>query len=705
MALSVEPDTSLPANEGSAASRGPGVVLFATTIFVSAFLLFQVQPLIGRFVLPWFGGAAGVWTTALLFFQVTLLIGYLYAHLVVDRLPLRRQVTLHAVLVGLAAATLPIIPGETLKPDGAGDPTIGILVLLALTVGLPYLVLSTTGPLLQAWFAAGHPGRSPYRLYALSNAGSLLALLSYPFAVERFFPLRGQAWAWSIGFVGFAALVGVIILQIYRRMPEAASSPSAVQGGIRPSWSIQWLWIALPAIASLLLIAVTAQLTTNISPIPLLWIVPLAIYLLSFILTFDSSRWYRRSVFGPAVAASLAVTALSLTGFLSLSLLVGAIVYSVMLFTVTMSLHGELVMLKPDPGHLTRFYLMIAVGGALGGVFTGVVAPIVFDGLWELHLGLVAAAALLVGVRYRTGDPPRLSRPTLVLSVFTLLVMLGVVVLGERADVVAAERSFYGVLRVREYSADDPNQHRLTLIHGSIIHGLQFVDPERADWKVSYYSEDSGIGVAIAAMRNGDPLRMGMVGLGTGVIAAYAEPADELVFYEIDPSVVDFADAYFTYLGDARRRDASVDVLLGDARLVLERQLAMGEPQGFDILVVDAFSGDAIPVHLLTQEAFALYRSHLAPGGVVAFHISNRYLDLSPVVRGLAEANGMEALAVAGMADDDRGVLSSDWVLVTADADFASIPVAEEAIEPWTSDDRLPLLWTDDYSNILSVLR
>lgn len=687
-------------------ARPSGVPLYAITIFVSAFLLFQVQPLIGRFILPWFGGAAGVWTTALMFFQVTLLIGYLYAHLVVDKLAIRTQVIVHLVLVGIAIAALPIIPEDSLAPDGTESPTIGILILLSLTVGVPYLVLSTSGPLLQAWFALSNPGRSPYRLYSLSNAGSLLALLSYPLIVERSMTLRTQGWVWSLGFVGFAFLVGTVAWRLRGVAGIAISNTRLPAGGPIPPWSTQAMWLALPAVATILLIAVTAQLTTDVSPIPLLWIVPLSIYLLSFILTFDSSRWYRRSVFVPLLIVALALMALSTTRYLELGVLTGVVLYSVLLFAATMSLHGELVGLKPDPRHLTRFYLMVALGGAIGGVFTGVVAPVIFDGVWEFHIALIATPMLLILARRLTGERFSLvPRVAMGAGIVTLALILAANVLLLDVNVLAADRSFYGVLRVRESFADDPQRHQFELIHGSIIHGQQFTDPERAREPIAYYAQDSGVGVAMTALRSRGPLRAGVVGLGAGTVAIYAEPGDSVVFYEIDPGVVAFADAYFTYLRDAVARGTEVSVLLGDGRLVLERQLDEGDPQQFDILFLDAFSGDAVPVHLLTVEAFAGYRQHLAPGGVIAFNVTNRYLDLSPVVRHLADEAGMVAMAIDTEADDARSINTSTWILLTDNRDFLTDPLVAAAVRPWRDTDKQPFAWTDDFSNLFSVLR
>ena len=679
--------------------------LFAVSILVSAFLLFLVQPLIARVILPWFGGSAAVWATCLMFFQLTLLVGYAYAHAVVRFLRPKAQTTVHLTLLAASILLLPILPGSGWKPIDSLHPAVRIVALLAGTVGAPYLLLSTTGPLLQAWHSRRYPAASPYRLYALSNAGSLIALVGYPAVIERLLRLHVQAYAWSATYVIFVGLCAAVTIAV-RRTTAAASASGAdprENGGQHPSVKRYLLWIGLAFCPSTLLVAVTSHMTQNISPVPLLWVAPLALYLLSFILTFESDRWYGRRVWFPlfVVAAGL------MTGFLFPSTRNAPIkavipVFTVAFFVCAMVCHGELYRLRPPPRWLTSFYLMVSVGGALGGVFVGVVAPRFFRYYLELPLGLLAAA-VLVGVVLRR-SAPSLPGPAARYVEYGLIGALACgllyLVAWENprwlAEYKLAKRNFYGTVRVTDVAETEDTEAIRELLHGTITHGTEFLRADLHRRPTTYYGKSSGLGIALAGRHPGRSRRIGVVGLGAGTISAYGEPGDAYRFYEINPLVVDIAKNDFYYLKEC---PAKWDVVLGDARLSLEREA----PQQFDVLAVDAFSGDSIPVHLLTLEAFREYFRHLKPDGVLAVHVSNKYLRLGGVVAREAAALHRPAAFIVNSDDNETGVYGSDWVMVANDQAVLDAPewhVPQRAEMPAPTE-----LWTDDYSNLITILK
>jgi len=672
------------------------MTLYAVTIFLSAFLLFEVQPLIARIILPWFGGSAAVWTVCMLFFQLLLLAGYVYSHGVI-RLRPQVQRIVHIALLVAALALLPIAPGAAWKPAGGEDPTWRILGLLAASVGLPYFVLSTTGPLVQVWYARAHHGATPYRLFALSNFGSMLALLAYPLLIEPLLPLHPQATAWSAGFAVFVIFCA----------PLAWRSNSADQAALQagddaagPAPALQALWAGLAFCASLLLLAFTGHMSLNVAAIPFLWVLPLALYLLSFILCFEASGWYRRWLYVPLLAAGFAGVCVTLSqGNPGLRLAIP--LYSATLFVACMVCHGELARAKPDPRHLTGFYLMIALGGALGGVLAGLIAPRAFADLYELPVGMIMLCLLLFAALHR--DRTSLLHGRWALPARLALAALTAALGGalayayheKSADARVLARNFYGVLKVED-SGDGAEAMRV-LSHGTIIHGKQFLAPERRGWPTTYYGRQSGIGLAIAEAGRHGPVRVGVVGLGTGTLAAYGRPGDVFRIYEINPKVIELARTEFGFLGDSKAR---VEIAPGDARLSLEREPA----QNFDVLALDAFSSDSIPVHLLTAEAFGVYLRHLRPGGILAVHISNRYLDLAPVIEQAARRYSLEARLVANEDDDDAGVYQSDWILLGASASVLEAGPLKQAAEKIPAG-RGASLWTDDYSNLYRILK
>ncbi|HEY5898928.1 MAG TPA: fused MFS/spermidine synthase, partial [Burkholderiales bacterium] len=629
-------------------------MIYALTIFLSSFLLFLVQPLIARLILPWFGGSAAVWTTCMLFFQVLLLAGYAYAH-GLQKLAGRRQSIVHTVLLVAAVVTLPIMPAETWKPSGDEEPISRILLVLGVTVGLPYFLLASTSPLIQAWFARARPSENPYRLFALSNLASLIALLGYPFFVEPYFAAREQVSVWSWLFAAFAILCAAVAW----RTPRAAVAGAVEQATPLPRADFAW-WLVLSAAGSVMLLAVTNHLTQNVASVPLLWLVPLTLYLATFIIAFEGKGWYQPSYLWPLVLIALVAMAWLLVDteyhyHLALQLAV----FLPGLFIGCLFCHGELYRSRPATGHLTAFYLTISAGGALGGLLVAVVAPLAFNGYFELGAG-VAAVALLAALRFQAVGR--------IAHALSLLVVLGVAACAaydgfrQQKDVLVAKRNFYGVLRVKEYGTPGEDSHLRRLVHGTIMHGEQYLGPSLRRMLTTYYTESSGIGVAIKSKQS-HPVRVGVIGLGTGTIAAYGRPGDVYRFYDINPDVVQIARSAFTFLSDSQ---ATVETALGDARLTLERD----PPQGFDVLAVDAFSSDAIPVHLITREALQTYLRHMKPDGIVAFHVSNRFLDLVPVVARIAAQLDLQAVLVQDDEDEEEKTLKSrsDWVLVSRDA-------------------------------------
>jgi hypothetical protein len=759
------------------------MLLYGATTFLSAFLLFLVQPLIGKHILPWFGGTPAVWTTCMLFFQALLLGGYGYAHALASRLSLRRQVLFHLFLVGatvLAILWFSIIPSPAWKPLDDQSPVLRILGLLLVSIGGPYLLLSSSSPLLQSWFSRTRPGSSPYRLYALSNLGSLLAILAYPFLIEPSTSLSLQTSIWSWAYVAFALMCVLLLMKVIRARAHewVAGTPSGDEAGLeapKPGPGRYTLWLSLTACSSIMLLATTGQMCQDVAVVPLLWILPLSLYLLSFILCFQHERLYWRPLFLGGLAASIVWTCVVLFGGVFVALRWQILSYSLTLFAACMVCHGELVRLRPGPRHLTSFYLMVAGGGTLGGFLVTVAAPHLLQDFWEYHFGILMTTLLALIVLFLDRKGPLVQGNRVVISViwgalcilwavlarmlvndiwrsrefyagllvFVLLtvtvllpdrerrlyhnrplrvwavwsvfgiswvvlaIVLGNHIRQSMENSLETRRNFFGVLRVLELYKDDPGEHCLTLMHGRIEHGFQFQDPEKRRWSTSYYGPESGVGLAITfhpRRTEGQDLRIGVIGLGTGTLATHGRQGDSIRFYEINPAVLQLSDKYFTYRKDS---PASIDVVLGDARVSMERERQRNESQKFDVLAVDAFSSDAIPVHLLTRECFLTYRYHLKEDGILALHITNRYFDLSPIVRNLigpGPEHNMRALWIDGQSDRSLGVDSTDWILLTANEQFLANADIPKHVTPWSAPVPPLRYWTDDYSNLFGLL-
>ena len=758
---------------------------FGVTIFTGAFLLFQVQPILGKYILPWFGGMSSVWTTCMLFFQVLLLGGYLYSHLLSTRLKPQTQARTH---IGLLVATLvlliagavlwkaPILPGMDWRPASPEHPIPHVLAVLAIAVGLLYLVLSSTGPLMQNWFARAHAGESPYRLYALSNLGSLLGLITYPLLFEPAFGLRTQAWIWSAGYAVFLGGSAVCALRLRQSASQDAPPRRQAAAGVEeegaPSRSTQLLWFLLAAFASLMLLATTNLICQDVAVIPFLWVLPLSLYLLSLIVCFDNPKWYRRGVFHTLLALALPFAVL---GFLKTNpskpvpFLIA--IFNLVLLASCMVCHGELARLKPHPRYLTRFYLMVSAGGAAGGVFVALIAPLIFSGYWEYQVGLTGCVLLAIVVLMRDRSSwwywpgPALGLIVLLglalvphlyikymgfaklpgvfldfhyyelLAVLTVAVgivflrarrleatykkvnlaqIAGMVVLLGLAAAYCNEvietnkrqlrrdRNFYGSLTI--YFSPAPTNANV-LVHGRTTHGYQLLQSPKMP--TMYYGVSSGLGLFMQSRPMCFGLcqtRYGLIGMGVGTIAAYGRPGEMMRFYEINPQVIDYSRAqapYFTFIRDSA---AHIETVPGDARLSLERELKSQQPGNFDALIVDAFNSDSIPVHLLTEEAFRIYLAHLrSADSVLAFHISNRVLDLRRVLAGLVIRNQLYCVRLHNeRAADVDGY--SDWVLIARNPEVLRRPAFQGHIAEMPPPESA-ILWTDDYSNLVQILK
>jgi len=704
--------------------------IFIAVVFLSAFLLFQVQPVIARYILPWYGGSPGVWTTCLLFFQVGLLGGYAYAHALVTFLRERRrwQIGIHLTLLGIAFALLPITPSDELKPDASGvSPVRGIVQLLAVTVGFPYLLLSASGPLLQHWFSEVFPGRSPFRLYAVSNLGSLLGLLTYPFLFEPLLNVPQQTMLWSVAFGVYGLLAIAAAAVFLKRANPVALASREYEVAVPTAKMDVLLWIAFSACGSMLLLSLTSQMCQDVAVVPFLWILPLSLYLLTFVIAFDHERWYLRTLAIPLAAAAMGMTIWLMNRQYASTewpLLWQIVIYCSAIFFGCLICHGEVVRMKPHSRHLTGFYLSISLGGAIGGLFVSLFAPRLFTGFWELHVAFGLLAILTSIQLWRSLRPlerewgplkgaPAWSRlAAAILGVvlwISALIVMGLAlrhhITESQKTALAVKRGFYGVLQVSTELAGTDDEYR-SLYHGRISHGRQYQNPDYRHLATTYYSLESGVGAVFALPPARTkippaPLHVGVVGLGVGTIATYAEPGDRFRLYEINPQVEELARSHFTYLADCEGEES---VILGDARISLERELAEGQKQAFDALFVDAFSGDSIPIHLLTREAFALYFEHLEPGGVLAVHITNLHLDLADPVRNLAAEFGYKAFRVDHSPDVvDYHSYYSDWILITKDEDFITALEASDFLSEWDREVPKEIYWTDDYSNLLEV--
>ncbi len=667
-------------------------LLFAGAIFLASFLLFLVEPIAARQLLPTLGGSAAVWITCLVFFQTALLLGYLYAHWL-SRHP---RWILHLLLLAAgAAASIVWVVRTFTGGNSTAYPVVTVFGVLGASIGIPFLMLAATSPLLQVWWARIETGKIPYRLYALSNLASLLALALYPTAIEPYFTLHAQRLAWCCGFAVFAVLSAVLAI----KTRSAAAHPEvadAAEPSI-PSSPLMHkvLWVLLPMAAAMQLSSVTSYLTANIAAIPLLWILPLGVYLLTLIVAFQFPNMLPRVTMGRFLIVMLASLGYMLSNVeVSWPMRVSILFFLIEVLISCLFLHSEAVALRPArPSESTLFYLLFAAGGALGSFLVGIASPLVFSFNYDLAITFFVTALLALAVTWNKGWNQRVLWS--VASVM-LLVLLFMIRTAYQRDTTVAVRNFYAGLQVKQ-KLSYPGETIRTLLNGTIQHGTQIFGTEQMrHTPTTYYAEDSGVGLAARFCCQERARNIGVIGLGAGTIAAYGRPGDRIRFYEINPADIPIARNVFTYIRDS---GAQIDVVEGDART----SLAQESPQNFDVLVVDAFSGDAIPIHLLTTEAVALYRRHLAPGGILAFHISNQHVNLEPAVALLAASSGMEVMRVPSMEKDARGEFNATWMLVTNNSDFFAQPELSSArpahLKPGLR------VWTDDYSALLPLLR
>ncbi|HEX6772460.1 MAG TPA: fused MFS/spermidine synthase [Acidobacteriaceae bacterium] len=673
-------------------------LLYGGAVFLAAFLLFLVEPVAAKQLLPSFGGSAAVWLTCLVFFQTALLAGYAYAHWMARPASRRWQMPLHIGLLVLAtiSALAWAVRGRTFTQP-VSHPAGMICRLLLISIGLPFLVLASTSPLLQAWLARLEQARIPYRLFALSNLASLLALALYPTLIEPHLTLRTQRIVWSCGFLCFAVAFARIAWSA--RANNAEPTPSvdttARADDIRPSLRDKCLWLLLPMVASMQLTVVTAYLTANIAAIPLLWVLPLAAYLVSLIIAFEYARFVSRPILMRLLAVMLAGLGLMLSKVdVSLPAGMGIAFFLIEMFLACLYCHIEAYALRPHSSRdLTAFYLLFAAGGAIGSFLIGIASPLIFSFNYDIVIAFLATSLAALIVVWPSGWS---QRAVMSIGAAMLIYLLVILHMAYRRDTLFATRNFYAALRVKQ--TYDANQRFVrTLTNGTIRHGTQIFSPALRTTPISYYAEASGIGLALRECCEDRPRNVGIVGLGAGTIAAYGRAGDRMRFYEINPAVLPIAQRLFTYVRDS---PAQMTFVEGDARSSLAREA----PQGFDVLVIDAFSGDAIPLHLLTTDAMTLYRKHLAPGGILAFHISNQHVDLEPAIYLLAESSGMQARTVQSYSSNQTGAFDATWVLVTANVAFFARP---EVLGVTRKTERRPGLrvWTDDYSSLLPLLR
>jgi hypothetical protein len=705
--------------------------IFSLAVFVGAFLLFQIQPMIGKYFLPWFGGASAVWMTCLMFFQILLLGGYAYAHFL-QNVEIKKQVVWHVALMTAAilAGTVtlfkwgsPILPDLSRRPDVGGRPAVELLQLLLISIGLSYFILSSSTSLLQAWFHRIHPNRSPYVFYVVSNSAALLALISYPFLVEPNLTLHEQAMIWAVGFVLYVVLCLRCVSKVCHSTSFHCRRNSASRSRLRLGWktprgsesthahtpilpyskALMFLWTILAFCGVLALMAVTSRITQDVPPVPFLWILPLAIYLLSYIVGFiEKQKGWQDGYICLLVLAFVMVGYLFRQGLeMEIRHQIGA--YSFILLAICLFCHNALYRTKPDPGLLTGFYFCISLGGAMGGIFSVFAAPMLFKGYWEYQLVLLLAGVLAVVFVYKDSDPRRIFHPirhALPVLLLGFALFLGWGIAKEINSAVYMERSFFGSVRVvLEYNKGIPIY---SLLHGRINHGMQIHHPRFIHRATTYYSAKAGGGLAILnhpKRLSGQPMRVGLVGMGAGVLSVHGKSGDVFRFYEIDPAVIKLAQRkeWFSFLADS---EAEIQIVPGDGRISLEAEL----PEHFDVLVLDAFSGDQVPVQTLTLEAFQLYLRHLEDDGVIAVHISNRNLDLLPVLVQVSNRLNLYA-AYIKTPGDMKITANAEWVLLTRNAEFVHQPAIAQVDVLRSQSVRDIRPWTDDYSNLLSVMK
>lgn len=683
---------------------------FLVTIFISAFLLFQIQPILAKVALPYFGGGAAIWTACMLFFQLFLLLGYLYSHCLTKLSNLNHQVAIHSTLIGASLYFLPIVPFSSDVSLGWEVPQFAIISSLLIGVGFPYFILSSSAPLIQKWYSCIPKNNEPYRLYSLSNLGSLLALLSYPFLIEPNISTDLQVYTWSIGYSVFAVLILLIGYQLYGQAFEEPKIISVNDQRESASNSVNvLLWLLFSAASVILMVSTTSAMTQNIPPTPFLWILPLCIYLLTYIICFNNDKWYVRNYcFILFSGCSIAAILMFFIGT-QFSIFIQVVIYSSILFFACMLCHGELARLKPDNNKLTSFYLVMAFGGVMGSIFTSVVAEQLFTQYYEFPVGIAIVYILFSCSLWRESSNNKLSRRMKKQNIYFAAVSIAGVLAFSLyfhklnnvyfKDDVYNSRNFYGTLSVKDF--DEVERPTRMLFDGTTSHGTQSLSELERDTPTSYYRLDTGVSLVLQKFAFNQPKKVGVIGLGTGTLAAYGNAGDDYVFYELNPDVEFAAKNYFSYLSTSK---ADVSVRIGDARVTLQNEFAENGSQEYQVLIVDAFSSDSIPVHLLTLEAFRLYWDHLKEDGLLVLHISNNHLDLLPLVATLSEKLGMKMQHFYS-ASDNNHAHTAEWVVVTNNKDFYTNEEIASRSTYFKLNNEQKVLWTDAYSNLLSVIK
>jgi len=682
------------------------VSAFSLSIFLSAFLLFIIQPLLAKKLLPWFGGSPAVWLSIVLFFQSALLIGYLYAYFLTKITRLNAQVFIHLSLLLLSILFIPLNPLEEIATLSLWHP-IAIIAVLSTTLLLPGIIISASSPLFQYWYCQCYQTDFPYRYYALSNFGSLLGLLAFPFVLEPLLGLNIQLSIWSGLYLLYIVSSTFCLMVVARQAKLQHKETVIVQEKLAPLKVA--FWIALTLLSCALLLTTTQVMLQNVASFPLLWVIPLALYLITFIITFSYPKVYYRPLWlGVYTLLCASVFYFSSHHKLMLSAQIG--IYASLLFAGCMICHGELIRSKPSKQHLTTFYLAIAFGGVIGGLFINIIAPLFFNEWWDFYLVLLAIFSIGAVLSCQSARPHSINHFVRISSCMMGFMGLSVLLYSHlrhiHEDIIYHHRNFFGAFEVADRNKDLGEYHYRALYNGNILHGQQFLTVHKQTMATSYYSVGSGIGHALTYQRllkNQAPfnqgLRVGVIGLGSGTIATLTENGDFLRFYEIDPDIHKIARKYFSYLDNAK---AAIDVTIGDGRLKLTQALKIGS-ENYDVLAIDAFNGDAIPVHLLTLEAMQIYLSHLAPNGILAFHVSSRYIDLYPPLQALASKLNLYAFITYNDEDRSNAIYTSEWVLITRRPELGAYLYQEKALS--FHAERMENIWTDDFNYLLSVIR
>jgi hypothetical protein len=685
------------------------------SVFISAFLIFQIQPIISKIILPWFGGGASVWTTCMLFFQSFLLIGYLYAYILTKILKVKHQIVVHLVFLLCSLFLLPYNISDIQNTLSSGPPTWAVLKVLFLGLGFPYLILSANTPLLQHWFTRETNGANPYRLYAISNIGSFLALVSYPVLIEPFMTLDWQVKLWSSIYYLFVLLVAWIFLNVVKQnnkdshfIPEHIINPKIASFRLI-------LWFMLSALGVVLLVSTTNALTQNVPPVPFLWLAPLALYLLTYVVTFSNLGIYVRYLWLPffMLLSFVALLIYFIGG--QFDIITQLLIYLLILLCGCMICHGELNSLKPEQGNTTLFYLVLSGGGVFGSFLVSFVAKSLFDEFLEFPLAIfsvlvLATASLLWNKQYFLAEAKPIltgvvnNRHLSILATGSAFVALVWLIAFSKLNNqyqqydIAKARNFYGILTVKDIAEDNVNERRL--IDGTTSHGSQSLPLSKSAVPLSYYRPGTGVQLVIEELSNDSNIQVGIIGLGVGALAAYGQSGDHYTFYELNPLVSVFANKYFSYLGSS---NAAVDVKLGDARVTLQHELDLGQNNEFDLLIIDAFSGDLIPTHLMTHEAFLLYQQHIKTQGVMVLHLSNRHLSLLPVI--IQHSNTLDMQVMLFETPGNGNEHDAQWVVLTNNSRITQSQNLIYRQSVISKEQYKKVLWTDDYSSLLPILK